>query len=156
MSRPLCMCVYASYSKCLAVLIIFCTHLWSVFWCWFYFSFVKKYNNGRNNFPNGYWWWRRLCVWQGDRRYVQCSVAVVQSLSCVRLSVTPWTAAHQASLSFTISQSLLKLMSMEWWCHPTISSSVIPFSSCLLSFPGSRSFLTSLHFRSGGQSLLEP
>ena len=38
---------------------------------------------------------------------------VVQSLSCVRLFVTPWTAAHQASLSFTISQSVLKFMSIE-------------------------------------------
>ena len=38
---------------------------------------------------------------------------VVQSLSCVQLFVTPWTAAHQASLSFTISWSLLKLMPIE-------------------------------------------
>ena len=38
---------------------------------------------------------------------------VVQSLSCVQLFATPWRAAHQASLSFTISQSLLKLMSTE-------------------------------------------
>ena len=38
--------------------------------------------------------------------------AVVQLPSCVRLFVTPWTAAHQASLSFTISQRLLKLMSI--------------------------------------------
>ena len=37
----------------------------------------------------------------------------VQSLSCLQLFVTPWTAAHQASLSFTISLSLLKLMSIE-------------------------------------------
>ena len=37
----------------------------------------------------------------------------VQSLSRVQLLETPWTAAHQASLSFTISQSLLKLMSIE-------------------------------------------
>ena len=40
-------------------------------------------------------------------------IVVVQSLSCVQLFVTPWTAAHQASLTFTISQSLLKLMSIE-------------------------------------------
>ena len=40
-------------------------------------------------------------------------VVVAQSLSCVLLFATPWTAAHQASLSFTISQSLLKLMSIE-------------------------------------------
>ena len=38
----------------------------------------------------------------------------VQWLLCVWLFATPWTAAHQASLSFTISQSLLKLMSIEW------------------------------------------
>ena len=37
----------------------------------------------------------------------------VQSLSCVRLFVIPWTAAHQASLSITNSRSLLKLMSIE-------------------------------------------
>ena len=40
-------------------------------------------------------------------------VVAVQLLSCVRLFVTPWTAARQASLSSTISQSLLKLMSVE-------------------------------------------
>ena len=38
---------------------------------------------------------------------------VVQLLSCVQLFATSWTAAHQASLSFTISQNLLKLMSFE-------------------------------------------
>ena len=49
-------------------------------------------------------------------------------LSRIQLSTTPWTAAHQASLSFTISQSLLKLMSIELimpsnhliLCHPLI------------------------------------
>ena len=40
-------------------------------------------------------------------------VAVVQLLSCVQCFVTPWTVAHQASLSFTIFQSLLKLISFE-------------------------------------------
>ena len=39
------------------------------------------------------------------------------------------------------------------WCHPTISSSVIPFSSCLQSFPASRSFLVSQFFTSGDQSI---
>ena len=45
------------------------------------------------------------------------SVAVVQSLGCVRLLATPWTAARQASLSFTISWNLLKLMSTESGMH---------------------------------------
>ena len=40
-----------------------------------------------------------------------------------------------------------------WWCHPTISSSVIPFSSDLLSFPASASFPMSQFFTSGGQSI---
>ena len=52
----------------------------------------------------------------------------VQWLSCVQLFATPWTAAHQASLSFTISLSLLELMSFEWMmpsnnlshCHPLL------------------------------------
>ena len=39
------------------------------------------------------------------------------------------------------------------WCHPTISSSAIPFSSCLQSFPASGSFLMSQFFPSGGQSI---
>ena len=42
-----------------------------------------------------------------------CHGFVVQLLSCVQLFVTPWTAAHQASLSITNSRSLLKLMSIE-------------------------------------------
>ena len=41
----------------------------------------------------------------------------------------------------------------SWWCHPTISSSVIPLSSCLQSFPASRSFSMSQFFTSGGQSI---
>ena len=41
----------------------------------------------------------------------------------------------------------------SWWCHPTISSSVVPFSSCLQSFPASGSFPRSQFFASGGQSM---
>ena len=41
----------------------------------------------------------------------------------------------------------------SWWCHPTISSSVVPFSSCLRSFPASGSFLMSQFLASGGQSI---
>ena len=41
---------------------------------------------------------------------------------------------------------------LNWWCHSTISSSVVPFSSCLQSFPASGSFPMSQFFASGGQS----
>ena len=77
----------------------------------------------------------------------------VQSFSCVWLFATPWTAACQAFLSITNTWSLLKLMSMSQWCHPTISSSVITFSSRLQSFPTSGSFPMSQFFTSDGQSI---
>ena len=76
----------------------------------------------------------------------------VQSLSCVQLFVTPWTADHQAPLSFTISQSLLKFTSIES-VMLSISSSASPFSFCLQSFPTSGSFPVSWLFASGGQSI---
>ena len=41
----------------------------------------------------------------------------------------------------------------SWWCHPTISSSVVPFSSCPQTFPASGSFQMSQFFSSGGQSI---
>ena len=77
----------------------------------------------------------------------------VQFLSCFWLFATPLNAALQASLFFTISQSLLKLMSIRSWCHPTISSSDSPFSSYLQSFPASGSFRMSWLLASGGQSI---
>ena len=42
---------------------------------------------------------------------------------------------------------------LSWWCHPAISSSVVPFSSCLQSFPASGSFPMSRLFASCGQSI---
>ena len=65
---------------------------------------------------------------------LETPVAVAQS-SVVSDSATPWTAARQASLSFTISQSLLKLMSIE---------SVMP-SNCLIVCHPSPAFILSQH-----------
>ena len=77
---------------------------------------------------------------------------VVQSLSHIHYSVTPQNAAHQASLSFTISWSLLKFMSIESvmpsdhliLCHPLLLPSI---------FPSIRVFSVSQLFPSGGQSI---
>ena len=132
----------------------------------------------------------------------------VQSLSRVRLFATPWTAAHQDSLSNTNSRSPPRPMSIESmmpsnhlifchtlfrseisrsvmsdslqphesqharppcpsptpgvhsnshpssrWCHPAISSSVVPISSCPQPFPASGSFQMSQLFAAGGQSI---
>ena len=48
-----------------------------------------------------------------ESKFIKQAVTLIPSLSHVQLFVTPWTTAHQASLSFSISQSLLKLMSSE-------------------------------------------
>ena len=74
----------------------------------------------------------------------------VQLLSCVQLFATPWTAARPASLSITNSQVYSNSCPLSRWCHPTISSSVVPFSH-LQSFPASGSFPLSQFFTSGGQ-----
>ena len=101
--------------------------------------------------------WRPIdnCTLYNSRLYYLCFPIIqfssVQSFHCVWLFVTPWIAARQASLSITNSQSLLKLMSIESVMHPTISSSVTPFSSHLQSFPASGAFQMSQLFASGGQ-----
>ena len=85
---------------------------------------------------------------------ISCShIVAVQLLSHVWLVDTPWTAAQQVSLSFTVSWSLLKLMSIESvmssnyliLCHPLI---LLPQS-----FPASGSFPVSWLFASGSQSI---
>ena len=77
----------------------------------------------------------------------------VQSLGHVWLFVTPWTTAHQASLSINNSRSLLKLMSIEFVMP---SNHLILCHSLLLllqSFPASRAFPVSQFFTSGGQRI---
>ena len=71
---------------------------------------------------------------------------VVQLLSCIQLFATPRLLCP--SLIPGVCSNSCPL-----WCHPTILSSVIPFSSCLQSFPASGSFPVSRLFASGGQSI---
>ena len=94
-----------------------------------------------------------MCLLSYEWR-VSLHFVAVQSLSHVWLFVTPWTAALQAFLSFTIALSLLKLMSIDSvrWCHAIISFYVTPFTSCLQSFSASGSFPMSWLFISGSQS----
>ena len=83
-----------------------------------------------------------------------CILALLFSLlSRVPLFATPWTAGCWVSLSFTISQTCSNSCPLSQWCLPTISSFIIPFSSCLQSFPASGSFPVSQFFASGGQSI---
>ena len=76
------------------------------------------------------WCWERLkAEREGDNRRWDGLMA----------SLTRWTWVWVSSRS--------------WWCHPTLPSSVVPFSSCLQSFPASESFLIIRLFASGGQSI---
>ena len=72
----------------------------------------------------------------------------VQSLSHVWLFATIWTAACQSSCPSPTPGACSNSCPLSQWCHPTISSSVIPLSSCLQSFPASESFPVSQFFRS--------
>ena len=96
-----------------------------------------------------------IWIWVSVRKSkTNCGlVVVVQSLSCVWLFVTPWTVAARLpcpSLSPGVCSNSCPL---SWWCHPTISSSVTPVSSCPQSFPASGSFPMSQFFASDGQSI---
>ena len=77
----------------------------------------------------------------------------VQLLSRVQPFTTPWTAARQAFLSITNPGVHTNPCPLSQRCHPTISSSVILFSSCPQSFPASVSFQMSQLSTSGGQSI---
>ena len=88
-----------------------------------------------------------------DRLKPDSQVSSIQSLSCVRLFATPWTAAGHASLSIPTPGVYSDSCPLSRWYHPTISSSVVSFSFCLQSFPASGSFPTSQFFASDGQCI---
>ena len=94
------------------------------------------------------WGWRK----QTTLQVYHCTVTVSRSVMSDSFAI-PRTAAHQASLSISNSQSLLKLSPLSQWCHPTIPSSVIPSSSHLQSCPASGSFQMSQFFTSSGQRI---
>ena len=83
----------------------------------------------------GYQWLRQRMTAIYNFQFNQFSRSVVSDSLW-----PPWTTAHQASLSITNSRSLLNSYPSSQWYHPTISSSVVPFSSRLQSFPASGSF----------------
>ena len=102
--------------------------------------------------------WRVMTAYDGHlvwfpRSKGELLFSSAQSLIRVRLFATPWIAARQASLSVTNFRSSLKLCPSSQWCHPAISSSGVPFSSCPKSLAASGSFPMSQLFAQGGQSI---
>ena len=85
---------------------------------------------------------KKRCVWEMEFSSVMSNSLWPQGLQHTKL-LCPLPTPGAYSNSCPLSQ----------WCHPTISSSVIPFSSCLRSFPASGSFKVNQFFASGGQSI---
>ena len=83
-------------------------------------------------------------------------VSIVIQFSCSVMSDSLWPHGLQHTRSPCPSPSpgvYSNSCPLSQWCHPTTSSSVVPFSSCLQSFPASGSFQMSQLFTSGGQSI---
>ena len=91
-----------------------------------------------------------MCIdrWMDKEVVINIHNGIFNSASCVRLFATLWTAACQASLSFITPRVYLNSCPLTRWCHPTISSSVIPYSSCLLYLPATGCFQVSQFFAS--------
>ena len=93
------------------------------------------------------YWSRCLGRWESLRQPCCCCSAA----KWCWILTTPWTAARQAFLLSLSPEFCSNPCTLNWWCHPTISSSVAGFSSCLQSFPASGSFPMSQCF--AGQSI---
>ena len=79
---------------------------------------------------------------------------VVKLLSCVQLFVTPWTVQHARLPSLSLFPGVCSnSCPLSQWCYSTVSSSVVPFFSCLQSFPASWFFPVGWLFASGGQTI---
>ena len=94
--------------------------------------------------------WPCVRIWDTFKYIYQFNS--VQFLSHVWLFATPQTTACQASPS-PAPRVYSNSCPLSQWCHPAISSSVVPFSSCPQSLPASGSVPMSQFFTSGGQSI---
>ena len=127
---------------------------WSVF-CGSRFHFVSPLVDGdkRLGKPS---WWEGLAVVEGIG-FAQVGKVMLSSVQFSHLVVSDSLWSHELQhtrlpcLSPT-PQVYSNSYPLSWWCHPIISSSVVPFSSYLQSFPASGSFQMSLFFASGGQN----
>ena len=147
-----------SLLECEEAYLHFCQFGNVISWINFWYDSLKMTYNIRLSFSREKWctifcFHRGFCfqvwmkkTWQGVKK------KVVELLCHVQFFAAPWTVAHQAPPSSTISWSLLKFI-LSLWCYLTISSSAILFSFCLQSFPASGSSPMNQLFSSGDQSI---
>ena len=92
--------------------------------------------------------------WLQDLPVLLCLLLFLFSHSVMCNSLwPPWTKTHQVPCPSPSTRAWSNSCPLTRWCHPTISSSVVPFFSCLQSFPASGSFPMSHLFTSDGQSI---
>ena len=91
--------------------------------------------------------------WNHRKPFLPHQFSSVQLLSRVQFFATPWTAVPRLPCPSPTPGACSNSWWLSQWCHPTISSPVVPFSSCLQYFPASGSFPMSQLFVSGGQSI---
>ena len=130
---------------------------WNTKW-WMYFLtfFIFQYHKVQVKCNTVHMWWVCVSVFVLRMCVCVCVCVCVQfssvTQSCLTLCYpmncsTPGLPVHHQPRVYPNSCPL------SWWCHPAISSSVFPFSSCLQSFPVSGSFQMSQFFTSGCQSI---
>ena len=103
-----------------------------------------RHNWVTSTFTFSYNYWHSGCIYNS----VQFSCSVMSN------SLQPYWLQHARLLCPSPTpRACSDSCPLSQWCHPTISSSVIPFSSCLQSCPVTRSFLMSQFFTSGGQMM---
>ena len=96
------------------------------------------------------WTVRRCCLWIRKQAFSS------DQFSCSVVSDSLWSHGPQNARALCPSPTprvYWNSSSLSKWCHPTILSSIIPFSSCLQSFPATESFQMSQLFVSGGQNI---
>ena len=94
------------------------------------------------------WWYHRISKCRGKTSSVQFRRSVMSD------SLWPHEPQHARPPCPSLTPGVYSnSCPLSWWYHPTISSSVVPFSSCPQSFPALGSFQMSQLFRSGGQSI---
>ena len=101
------------------------------------------------------WWWQKIRNQEVGRERIRETgekrESVQFSHSVMSGSATPWPKHTRLPCSSPIPEAWSNSCPSSWWCHPTISSAVVPFSSCLQSFSPLGSFPMNQFFTSGHQ-----
>ena len=120
----------------------FLNFLWRFLICWWHYF-------GKNNAN-----WIEV-FWIYSKWNIFCLFTSVQfSCSVMSNSLQPGGLQHTRPPCPSPTPGVYrKSRPLSWWYHPTISTFIVPFSSCLKSFPASGSFQMSQYFTSGGQSI---